>query len=110
MPGLKHAIAVLLLLPGFAEVGLAEQRQQRNDVVQWHRQHETESWRHHHHPQQRNGWWVSSAIPPVTFVQAYSPPPQYRYYCAKPVGYYPYVAQCNGFWQLIPVTMPVPAR
>jgi hypothetical protein len=24
------------------------------------------------------------------------------YYCANPVGYYPYVTQCNIDWQIVP--------
>ena len=29
---------------------------------------------------------------------------QYWYYCAKPAGYYPYVAKCAGGWKKVPAT------
>ena len=27
---------------------------------------------------------------------------QCEYYCSDPIGYYPYVAQCNTAWQIAP--------
>ncbi len=32
--------------------------------------------------------------------------PQYWYYCANPPGYYPYVPECYGNWERVPVTPP----
>ena len=26
------------------------------------------------------------------------------YYCADPAGYYPYVTQCNTYWQPVPAS------
>ncbi len=35
-----------------------------------------------------------------------APPPQNWYRCDNPQGFYPYVQNCNGPWQSVPVTPP----
>lgn len=49
-------------------------------------------------------------VPPVvintTPAQPGPAPAQYWYYCAASKAYYPYVAECPGGWQPVPVTPP----
>lgn len=76
-------------------------------------------WQHAWHNGRFGWWWVapglgwySYAAPVYPYPSPYIPPVavapepagEYWYYCANPVGYYPYVPRCYGPWQ------PVPAR
>lgn len=99
----------------------------------WHgeigrfREHDMGLWRsgrwHHGRHDGRLGWWwivgptwylYPSRVetypdpyqPPVVVVPPAPAPTQYWYYCANPVGYYPYVAQCLVNWQPVPATEP----
>ena len=134
MNTLKQAVAVLLLALCVAGVSLADERHHKNrghsewrgDIHRFH-EHDMERWRggrwHHGRHDGRLGWWwiVGSAWylyparvdtypdpyqPPVTVVPSLPTPPQYWYYCANPVGYYPYVAQCAVNWQRVSATVP----
>ena len=39
-------------------------------------------------------------------VQQQAPAANYWHYCSNPEGYYPYVKECPGGWQLVPPTPP----
>lgn len=47
-----------------------------------------------------------TAAPPNPPAPQTAPPPQYWYHCDNPAGYYPYVPQCPGGWQKVPVSPP----
>jgi hypothetical protein len=92
------------------------------DRLDWQRG----SWRH----VMRNGhlgwWWVAGGlwyyypapiypypmyIGPTAYYDYYSQygtPDYYWYYCEDPMGYYPYVQQCNGPWEPVPPTPQTP--
>jgi hypothetical protein len=71
---------------------------------------------HHHHggtrvfigagfvawPAAYYGYGPGYYYPPA----AVMPAPQYWYYCTEAAGYYPYVQQCPGGWELVIPTMP----
>ena len=79
-------------------------------------------WTHGRHDGRLGWWWVVAGLwyfypspvypypdpyqPPVVSLPATPPTPQYWYYCAAPVGYYPYVAQCRVNWQQVPASPP----
>jgi hypothetical protein len=42
--------------------------------------------------------------PPTTASDSTQQAVQYWYYCAKPAGYYPYVAKCAGGWKKVPAS------
>jgi hypothetical protein len=133
MSYLKHAIAVILLVPCIAGVSLAEERHRRDSHSEWHgeinRFHEHDMdlwrggrWRHGRHEGRYGWWWIVGSAwyfypgrvepypdpyqPPVTVVPPAHVPAQYWYYCTNPVGYYPYVARCGVNWQRVSATAP----
>lgn len=83
-------------------------------------------WRHGWYGPRFGWWWVvgpswyyypapvypypNPYVPPVviqtTPAQQGPAPTQYWYYCAASKAYYPYVAECPGGWQPVPVTPP----
>lgn len=130
MASFARTLAVLLLLPVAIGTALADEHRQhrgRHAGPEWHgeigrfHEHDADLWRggrwHHGRHEGRHGWWwiVGGAwyfyptriapypdpyLPPV--VVAPPPPQQFWYYCANPVGYYPYVARCAVAWQQMP--------
>lgn len=82
------------------------------------------NWHHGWYGPRFGWWWVVGpswyyyptpvypypAYPPVivqtTPAKPGPAPAQYWYYCAASKAYYPYVAQCPGGWQQVPVTPP----
>jgi hypothetical protein len=122
-------LAALLLAPMLSSSGLAEERGERGE--RWHgdlhrfRDHDEDFWRRgswfHGRHEGRNGWWwrvgpywyfypapiypyPDPLVPPAVAVPG---PPRAQpvwYYCARPDGYYPYVARCRVPWQ--PVAPP----
>ena len=102
---------MFLLLPCLSGAGLADERRHRHER-HWGSQpplvrHELHR-RHHHHAAPHMGWRVAVGGPwyvqPRPVVVVLPPPPpagQYWYYCANPMGYYPYVAACAVEWQAV---------
>jgi len=136
MRAIKWTAALLLLSSGLigsslADEGRHEHRYEHHDG--WHgdigrfHEHDFARWRggrwHHGWHEGRMGWWWVvggwwyfyparvAAIPdpyvPPEYIEA-APPAgvQYWYYCANPVGYYPYVARCVVPWQAVAPTQP----
>ena len=80
----------------------------------------TGAWRHELHNGIFGWWWFldddwffypdaiypypTYIAPLLTVQETPAPPPvqPYWYYCANPVGYYPYVAACPIGWQMVP--------
>ena len=77
-------------------------------------------WYHGSHDGRSGWWWIVGTlwyfypspvfpypnpyVPPVASVPPTTPTTSYYYYCQNPSGYYPYVTQCPGGWQLVPAT------
>lgn len=125
----KQFLVLLILLPGLARVGLADKGHHGDERHRWHGDsrrfddHDRgrwghDHWRHERHEERGGGWrlignvWYYYPAPVVAYPHAYRPPlvvvpPQptaqrYWYYCANPLGYYPYVERCWAGWQLVP--------
>ncbi len=77
-------------------------------------------WLHQEHAGFLGWWWVlgndwyfypQPVYPYPTFISDYHIPvpmplpPQYRYYCDNPPGYYPDVQGCYDGWQAVPVSL-----
>lgn len=89
-----------------------------HDMQVWH----NGRWYHGRHDGHRGWWWIvggswylypapvypypDSYQPPIVQAPPVNGPAQYWYYCNKPRGYYPYVAQCRTPWQAVPAEMP----
>lgn len=119
-----HRFVMLLLLPCLSSAGLADERRHRHERhgggqpivrIDVHRQHHHrppivrhEAHRHHHHRAPHIGSRIVVVSPwhvqpqPVVVLPPIPPPGEYWYYCANPLGYYPYVAVCNVEWQAVP--------
>lgn len=118
---------------GLAEERGHRRRHEARSHPGWHgeisrfREHDMERWRggrwHHGHHAGRLGWrWIAGGaryfystrvesypdphLSPFVVAPPAPAPVLYWYYCANPVGYYPYVPRCYVKWQAVPATVP----
>ncbi len=126
-------LAVALLVSASAVPAYADEGRWHGDIHQFH-EHDYDHWRggrwfNGFHDGRSGWWWIVDdgwyfyPTPVYPYPDPYTPPmvvttpvpvapvgvpPSYVYYCKRPAGYYPYVAQCFGHWHRV-VAATVPA-
>lgn len=118
---LQHALALLLALPCLSSAGLADERLRlaehrdgKHALIHVEFRHGSGLWmeyghrkhRHRRHREQRIGELPGVVMPWFAYAPRLVPPApamgRVWYFCAYPLGYFPYVENCMVAWQVVP--------